>query len=145
MHARFQPDTRTVQEVIDFDPAGRFTDNIAAEFFPCPDNVTPGSTQAEDGTWTIYVPPVPVPQPPAPAIIPPLTVGEFLLLFTGTERVAIKTSQNAVVQDWYELLTKFLTVVDIQDATTAHALDFLVNLGLIDTARKATILSGKRP
>lgn len=44
------------QEVIDFDPAGRFHPDVAALFEPVPDEVNQGAT-LQNGIWTPYVAP----------------------------------------------------------------------------------------
>jgi hypothetical protein len=62
-----------VAEVIDFDPEGRFTPEIAELFVPVPDGTEQGATDDGDGTFT---PPPPPPDPP-PAPPPILTAADL--------------------------------------------------------------------
>ena len=87
----------TVQEVIDFDPAGRFTSEIAAMFTPVPNGTKAMDKLNIDGTWTVYVPPV---APPAPAPINPtqwlIDIGPFYDRF-GAAKMAVLTSVDPAV------------------------------------------------
>ena len=126
-------------------PEGFYHPDVAAQFLLVPDWV--GLNWVLDGgVWVAPpIPPHPPEPEPVPVIIPPLSIGEFLLLFTASERVGIKASANPIVQDWFDIVTKYLTQINLHDAGTGKVLDYLVSLGLLDAARKASILAGVRP
>lgn len=90
------------QEIIDFDPAGRFHPDVAALFEPVPDEVNQGATLA-NGVWTPYVaPPVPDPVPqPAPEPVPDpaawlIDIGPFMDRF-GAAKMDVLSSTNATI------------------------------------------------
>ncbi len=73
---------------------------VAALFREVPDEVTPGSTIDEAGNWTIADRPEPVAPPPPP--LPVLTAMQFYLAFTPSERIAIKTSADPMVKEFWD-------------------------------------------
>lgn len=89
-----------VQEAIDFDPAGRFTSEIAALFTQVPDGTGAMDTDNGDGTFTQYVPPVVVPPEPVPTPVDPtewlIDIGPFYDRF-GAVKMAVLTSADAGV------------------------------------------------
>jgi hypothetical protein len=76
---------------------------------------------------------------------------EFKLLFTSPERIAIKTSSDAIVQDFFELVEN-QRIVNASDAnrglidfglqSTRDALGYMQGLGLLTEERVAEILTG---
>lgn len=90
-----------VQEVIDFDPSGRFTSEIAALFTQVPDGTGAMDTDNGDGTFTQYVPPVVVPPAPVPTPVDPtewlIDIGPFYDRF-GAAKMAVLTSTDAGVK-----------------------------------------------
>ena len=107
-----------------------------------PDNARNGDRW--DGTTLT---PAPVPEPPAP-IVPAkiLSRVQFKLLFTPTERIAVRTSTDPGVQDWYDILQdpQFEGVV-LGSASTERAMGYLVTKGILTADRKAAILAGEEP
>lgn len=68
---------------------------------------------------------------------------EFKLLFKAQERVAIKTSADLIVQDFFEIVNDpRLTFVDLQLQSTKDALAYLTSLNLIGPGRMDAILTG---
>ncbi len=70
---------------------------------------------------------------------------EFMLLFTGAERVAIKAARQTdpVIDDFLEIVEDpRLTFVDLALPSTRDALAYLVVKNLISEERQAEILSG---
>lgn len=97
----------TAQEVIDFDPNGRFHPDVAALFEPVPDEVNQGATRDIDGIWTPYVAPPAGDPPPPPEPAPDPTewlidIGPFFDRF-GAAKMDVLCSTNltvkAIVQD----------------------------------------------
>lgn len=67
---------------------------------------------------------------------------EFKMLFTSQERIMIKTSTDAVVQDFFEIINDpRLTYVDRNPQSVKDALAYLESINLIATGRAAEILS----
>lgn len=86
--------------------------------------------------------------PPA-RLIDPI---DFKLLFTAPERIAIKNSTDPVVQDFYELVEQQREAnmrepsrgrIDLGLQSTADALAYLSQLGILVEGRAAQILEGK--
>ena len=68
---------------------------------------------------------------------------EFKLLFTAQERVAIKSSTNPIVQDFFEIVNDpRLTMVNLSLKSTQDAVGYLAWNDLIEEERIAEILSG---
>lgn len=70
--------------------------DLAGEFVGCPEWVKPNDTYI-DGNW-IAAPPA----PPAPVLIPKMTPMTLYLAFTPNERVRIKKSVDAMVNDFWD-------------------------------------------
>lgn len=91
----------TVQEVIDFNPSGRFTGEIAALFTQVPDGTKANDILNQDGSWTVYVPPVVVPPEPTPPPVDPtewlIDIGPFYDRL-GAAKMAVLTSTDAGVK-----------------------------------------------
>ena len=84
----------------------------------------------------------PVFQPPVNALqrVSPV---QFKLLFTVEERVAIKTSDDPIVKDFFEIVNDpRLTFVDLALESTQQALAYLESKKLIGAGRPAQILTG---
>ena len=126
-------------------PAGCFTPNIVAEFVEVPDDVETGWTLS-GGDWLAPVIPEPViPEPVAP-IPPKVSPVEFMLLFTSTERVAIKAARLAdpVIDDFLDIIEdQRLTRVDLALLSTQIALLYLTSKGLVAEERISQILTGE--
>jgi len=94
---------------------------------------------------TLTKPVIPDPVPvDLPAPVPPkVSPVEFKLLFTAQERVAIKASTDAIVQDFFSIVEDpRLTHVDLALKSTQDALSYLEAQGLIAAGRKDEILTG---
>jgi hypothetical protein len=75
---------------------------------------------------------------------PKVTVIEYKMLFTSTERIAVKASTDPVIIDLQELMNDPRTVnVDLSLQSISDALDYMTALGLIAPGRKAEILTGQ--
>lgn len=71
---------------------------------------------------------------------------EFMLLFTSTERVAIKARRatDPVIDDWLDIIEDSrLTEVDLALQSTQDALAYLVSLDILTDERKGEILGGE--
>lgn len=129
----------TVIEVIDFDPAGRFTSEIAQQFVPVPDGTGQHDTDNGDGTFTKYiVPPEPEPTPSPP--VRTLTKLEYMDRFTDLELAGIYTAAKTVVQVeiWLEKF-KLATEVNLDDPRTISGLQAMEAAGLLAVGRTAEI------
>lgn len=87
-------------DVVTQDPTELFHEDVAAQFITVPEGTLHGDRLNEDGSWTKYAE-----QPtPAPTIPPldPLTPMTFYLAFTPAERIAIKSSTDPVVKEFWE-------------------------------------------
>lgn len=76
---------------------------------------------------------------------------EFKLLFTAPERVAIKASTDPLVQDFYSLVEEQREanmrnpdkgLIDLDLQSTADALAYLTQVGILAEGRAAQILEG---
>lgn len=131
-------DNNAVIEVIDFDPAGRFTGEIVALFTEVPDGTGQQDTLNQDGTWTKYIVP-PAPEP-VPVSIRTLTKLEYMDRFTDTELAGIYTAAKAVVQVeiWLEKF-KLAAEVNLDDPRTLSGLQAMESAGLLAAGRAAEI------
>lgn len=129
-----------------------FVKQIADQFIKCPANITVGSTLSSAGKWTVKADSTPVVVPPA-AIEPApakqsikVSPVEFKLLFTSSERIAIKQliETDQVIEDFFSIIDdRRLTYVDLGLNQTSDALSYLVQLDVITEDRKAEILTGE--
>lgn len=101
--------------------------------------------QGWDGANLIPIPePVIVIPEPQPVVPPKVSAIEYKMLFTVQERIAIKTSTDAVIQDLYELLNdQRVATVDLSLKSISDALDYMTALNILAVGRKAEILLGK--
>lgn len=128
----------TAVEVIDFNPAGRFTGEIAALFTEVPDGTGANDT-LENGVWTKWIaPPTPEPLPPPPVRV--LTKLEYMDRFMDAELAGIYTAAKTVVQVeiWLEKF-KLATEVNLDDARTLLGLQAMEAAGLLESGRAAEI------
>lgn len=93
-----------------------------------PDNVD--NPKFINGAWVDY------------AVLPMVSPVEFKMLFTSQERIAIKASPNAVVQDFFEIINDpRLTYVDRNLQSVKEAVNYLESETLIGIGRAVEILS----
>lgn len=126
------------------DPTNSFHPTLAADFIEVPDDVVVGSKRDAQGVWTPPTPPTP-PKPPAPEPAVPPIVGpiSFKLLFTAQERIAIKTSEDPIVLDFFSIAEDPRTTeVNLALSSTQEALTYLTTLGILAEGRKEQILTG---
>lgn len=127
-------------------PEGFFTPDIAAQFERVPYEVENGWTLA-DGKWTapVIAEPGPAPEPVISyAKVSPI---EFKLLFTSSERVAIKASRatDLAIDDFYDIVEDpRLTFVDLGLNSTQQALQYMAAQSLIAPERIEQILSNQQ-
>lgn len=129
-----------IRDVTDGDPAERFHPSVAANYDTrVPDDTKPGATLV-DGSWVNPTPPpAPAPGPARPRTLTPI---QFKLLLTSQERIAIKQSTDAVVQDFLEIINDpQLQSVELGDTFTTDALNYLEAQGLIASGRADEILA----
>jgi hypothetical protein len=130
-------------DVVTGDPAAIFHPAVAAEFVSVPDEVLVGS-RLVNGAWTEpAAQPGPAPQQPEAARVSPV---EFKLLFTVTERLAIKAARenDPVIDDFFSIIDDpRLTHVNLGLQSTQDALLYLKMQDLISDARRLTILAGQ--
>lgn len=70
----------------------------------------------------------------------------FKLLFTATQRIAIRTSVNPVVQDFFNLIEDpRLDAVILPLSSTVDALSYLVSINILTEEEKTRILSNTLP
>ncbi len=78
-----------------------------------------------------------------PGVVAKVSPVQFKLLFTVSERVAIKTSEDPIVKDFFEIVNDpRLTFVDLALESTKQALAYLHSKNLIGEGRAAQILTG---
>lgn len=121
-------------------PAEQFHPSIAVQFEPVPDEVQAGWIRTGD-KWAAPDPVVTEPQPEAPTVTPV----EFMLLFTSSERIAIKAARetDAIVDDFFGIVDDpRLTEINLGSNGTKGVIEHLVAVSLITEARKSEILSG---
>jgi hypothetical protein len=76
----------------------------------------------------------------APKKVSPI---EFKLLFTSAERIAIKTSTDPIVQDFYDITNDArLTHIDLGLKSTQDAIAYLVSINILTQSRADAILTG---
>lgn len=133
-----------IRDVCQGDPAASYHPDIAAHYTAdVPDNAANGDEW--DGV-TLTKPVIVEPVPVEPVITyPKVSPVEFMLLFTASERVAIKAARETdpVIDDFLDILEDArLSHVDLGLASTQEALDYLTSTGKIAVNRKAEILTG---
>jgi hypothetical protein len=126
----------------DTSPEGCFTQNIVEEFVEVPDEVQGGWIN-DSGTWSApAIKPEPAPIPVE--VIPPVvSTIQFKLLFKSAERIAIKTSTDPIVIDFFDIVNDIrLTEVNLNSKSTRDALGYLEGIKLLAAGRKDEILTG---
>ena len=126
-------------------PAECYTAEIAAHYTTIvPDDIRSGATF--DGTkWSNPAPPVPVPVEPVKRYRTMLTPLEFKMLFTATERVAIKAAAatDPLIADYLEIADDpRLKDVDLTLHANVDGIGYMVSKGLLTASRGAAILLG---
>lgn len=118
-----------------------FNPTVQALFTQCPDTVEQGHTFTAPSTWT-------PPATPAPTAAPlaALKPMQFYLAFSPAERVAIKTSTDPMVQefwDTYQRAERTNTPIDPQLVSVQEGVAYLRAHGILASdARVAQILAG---
>ena len=150
-----------IRDIAPGDPAELYHPDIAALYSTEVSEEVQRGAELIEGKWEN--PPEPDPSepdipepdpvdPPAPVVSPVA----FKLLFTVTERVAIKnfradTSEEtadarAVIDDLYEIIDDpRLTEISLEHSDTVKGVTFLEAQGLIGSGRAAEILAGQAP
>ncbi|MDD2267012.1 hypothetical protein [Sulfuricurvum sp.] len=130
-----------IRDIANGDPVDLFHPDIAINYnTDVPDSAVVGA-ELIDGVWV---------NPVIDAVIDTVVVNkvpllspiEFKMLFSSEERIAIKTSTDAVVQDFFELINDLrLTYVDRNLQSVKDALAYLEHINLIASGRAMEILS----
>lgn len=78
---------------------------------------------------------------------PLISVGRFKLLFTQSERIAMRAAaaQSAQVEDFLDLLAGFTDGVSLTDPMLIASVGQLQAGGLLTAARAAAVLAGQTP
>jgi len=134
-------DQYTAVEVVSQDPATLFHPAVAAMFIVVPDEVVAGSTVDGDGVWS---PPVPVPEVPVPersVLMRELSPAEFILLFSATELIAIKSSTNPAVNIYWDMIYEKdrIKTINVQNPLLDQILGLFASENLIAPERHAEI------
>ena len=140
-------------DVTDGDPSEQFHADLAAQFVTVPDEVQPGwflDPETED--WS-----APILAEPAPATVHyrlRVSRPEFKMLFTLTERLAIKVAREGgateeeqtikmVLDDFYELIEDDkLGAIEVDHPQVQEGLNYLVSTGLLTEERMEEISKG---
>lgn len=132
-----------IRDISQGEPAAIYHPDIATLYdTDVPDDAQNGDSYA-DGVWTAKPAPEPVAAEPVAPTPPKVSPVEFKLLFTAQERVAIKTSNDAIVQDFFELVNDpRLTHVNLALQSTQDALAYLTAIGILANGRAAQIITG---
>jgi hypothetical protein len=79
--------------------------------------------------------------------LPLMSVGRFKLLFTRTERIAMRqaAATDDGVADWLDLLDGFTEGVALDDPLLVDAIGDMATAGLLTPARAAAVLAGEAP
>ena len=134
-----------IRDIAIGDPASLYHPDVAAFY----DTDVPDEAQNGDGWVNGQLVPRPIPEPVIPepvtpeVVYPTVSAIEFKLLFTSPERIAIKTSVDPVVADFYSLIEDpRLTSVSLGLKSTQDALAYLEAVAILAPGRKAEILTG---
>ena len=134
-----------IRDIAIGDPAGLYHPDVAAFY----NTDVPDEAQNGDGWVDGQLVPRPIPEPVIPEPVAPVVVYptvsaiEFKLLFTSVERIAIKTSVDPVVQDFFSLIEDpRLTSVRLGLKSTQDALTYLEAISILNAGRKDQILTG---
>ena len=128
-------------------PEGCYTPEVVAEFVQVPDAVENGWLLT-DGAWAAPAPVVPVEPIPVVPVVTQVSPVEFKLLFTATERIAMRTARasDPILEDFFDIAEDpRLTHVDLTLASTQQAIGYMVALGLLTTERGSSVLAGVKP
>lgn len=123
------------------EPSHCFHPDIAREFVPVPDEVQSGRVRT-DGQWSA---PAPTPQPEPVPVYPKVTPVEFKMLFTSSERIAIKEARatNPVIDDYFDIAEDpRLQVVDLGLHSVQEGIHYLQTIGILTEDRVSQILAG---
>lgn len=130
-----------VIEVVSAAAHDTFNPTVQALFMQCPDQVTQGYTFTAPSTWTAPATPAPTPAPLA--VLKPM---QFYLAFTPSERIAIKTSADAQVAEFwatYQLAAQTDTPIDPNLVSVQEGVQYLRAHGILATdARVSQVLAG---
>lgn len=129
-----------VRDIANGNPSELFHPDIAVNFdTDVPDDTAVGA-ELVNGVWINHV----IDDTPVETItvLPLLSPVEFKMLFTSAERIAIKSSTDLVVIDFFELINDpRLTQVDRNLQSVKDAIAHLVLVGIVTQLRADEILA----
>ena len=128
-------------------PDGCYTPEVVAEFVQVSDDVENGWVLT-GGAWAAPAPVVPVEPVPVVVAVTQVSPVEFKLLFTASERIAMRTARasDPILEDFFDIAEDpRLTFVDLSIASTQQAIGYMVALGLLTAERGAQVLEGTKP
>lgn len=132
-----------IRDCVTGNPDELFCAEVAAHYATeVPDDAANGDGWV-DGQ--LVKPEPPPPPTPTEQNYPQVSPVQFKLLFTASERVAIKSARasDAVIDDFYDIVEDpRLTFVDLGLQSTKEAIGYLQSKGLITEERAAAILTG---
>jgi hypothetical protein len=134
-----------IRDIAIGDPAGLYHPDVAAFYnTDVPDEAQNGDGWVDEQLVPRPIPELSAPEPVTPVVVyPTVSTIEFKLLFTSLERIAIKTSVDPVVQDFFSLIEDpRLTNVRLGLKSTQDALAYLETVDILAAGRKAEILTG---
>lgn len=132
-----------IRDISPGNPAELYTPDVA-KFYDTevPDNAENGDGWV-NGQLVKPEPPAPVPVPEPTPVYPTVGPIAFKLLFTAQERIAIKQSTDAIVQDFFEIANDPRTTeINLALKSVQDAIGYLEQLGLLAAGRKDHILQG---
>jgi hypothetical protein len=134
-------------QIRDIAPAGDPSEFYHPDIAKLYDTEVPDEAQNGDGWVDGVLVPRPAPEPVAPTPAAPVypTVGviAFKLLFTAQERIAVKTSTDPVVQDFWQLVEDPRTTeVNLALKSVQDAIRYLESQSLIGEGRADEVLTG---
>lgn len=128
-----------IRDIANGNPTELFHPDIAVHFdTDVPDDAVNGA-ELVNGVW---VNPTVETIIEATVVLPMVSPVEFKMLFTSAERIAIKSSTDPVVIDFFELINDpRLTQVDRNLQSVKDAIAYLVLVGIVTQLRADEILA----
>ena len=103
-----------------------FHADIVEQFSPCSDAVTIGSTVDSKGSWVIAPAAIVAAEPEQ--MLPQLTPMALYMAFTPAERIAIKTSNDVIVQEFWAMYQLSVQLDKATDPNLASVRDIIAYL-----------------
>jgi hypothetical protein len=135
-----------VRDIAPGNPVEFYHSDVAVHYdTEVPDNAANGDGLV-NGELVKPEPVVPAPVEPTAPVPPKVSPVEFMLLFTSSERVALKAARltDPVIDDWMDIVQDpRLTHVDLALQSTQDALSYAVSVNILTAGRREQILTGQ--